>query len=525
MEARRCETTATSGSQEARSDGGETPQPAPEPAQQRRRKVVPATPPQQVRSKTGSTPKSPSAVHDAVRDMELDTSRHALLPQDKGLLARITNATTGFAEYGANRGTVKGETSAWDKYWVPYCQAMGTPVWRTSEAALYPQREGLLHIGFVIDTWQKMKPRRKADPAPKIQSAVNVLTHIRRRHGRKGYEMPAPTMLKFVAQGMAKEMLITYGKHSLVGAEEGAGGLPCEAPEPGPSSLQGERQLDGIVPHGRFAAEHDDSDGGGVGSPSCALADGSTLMEAISPDALSPHGLMSPAGFGVDVDELLKIVDTSSREQAVLDVLSSPRGVPLITLSAAFDPPAADAGKISGKLSAEACDESLPPAPTAGKRRPCNGTPDHPPSAAAAAAAAAAIATNVPSGPATVPAVGTSSQERKKSARVAAARTSVLPADPSRAHAAGATGASSSGAAGASAEADSGEPAGGICRGEGGGGAGFAYGPGAAFGSAVPQLVASPARAPPLAFEPLHRSPMLLHSPHPPMRMIARSLT
>ena len=128
-------------------------------------------------------------------------------------------------------------------------------------------------------------------------------------------------------------------------------------------------------------------------------------------------------------------------------------------------------------------------------------------------------------GPATVPAVGTSSQERKKSARVAAARTSVLPADPSRAHAAGATGASSSGAAGASAEADSGEPAGGTYRGEGGGGAGFADGPGSAFGSAVPQLVASPARAPPLAFEPLHRSPTLLHSPHPPMRMIARSLT
>jgi hypothetical protein len=331
---------------------------------------------------------------------------------------------------------------------------------------------------------------------------------------------PSTPLEQGLEQGLSREMDLR-----LLGAEEGAGGLPCEAPEPGPSSLQGERQLDGIVPHGRFAAEHDDSDGGGVGSPSCALADGSTLMEAISPDALSPHGLMSPAGFGVDVDELLKIVDTSSREQAVLDVLSSPRGVPLITLSAAFDPPAADAGKISGKLSAEACDESLPPAPTAGKRRPCNGTPDHPPSAAAAAAAAAAIATNVPSGPATVPAVGTSSQERKKSARVAAARTSVLPADPSRAHAAGATGASSSGAAGASAEADSGEPAGGICRGEGGGGAGFAYGPGAAFGSAVPQLVASPARAPPLAFEPLHRSPMLLHSPHPPMRMIARSLT
>ena len=132
--------------------------------------------------------------------------------------------------------------------------------------------------------------------------------------------------------------------------------------------------------------------------------------------------------------------------------------------------------------------------------------------------AAAAIATSVPSGPATVPADGTSSQERQKSARVAAARTSVLPADSSRAHAAGASGASSSGAAGASAEADSSEPAGGTCRGEGGAGAGFADGPGSAFGSTVPQLVASPARAPPLAFEPLHHSPTLLHSPHPPMR-------
>ena len=316
---------------------------------------------------------------------------------------------------------------------------------------------------------------------------------------------PSTPLEHGLEQGLSREMDLR-----LLGAEEGEGGLPCEAPEPGPSSLQG---------------EHDDSDGGGGGSPSCALADGSTLMGAISPDALSPDGLMSPAGFGVDVDELLKIVDTSSREQAVLEVLSSPRGVPLITLSAAFDPPAADAGKIAGKGSAEASDEGLPPAPTAGKRRPCNGTPDHPPSAAAAAAAAAAIATSEPSGPATVPAAGTSSQEHQKSARVAAARTSVLPADSSRAHAAGASGASSSGAAGASAEADSSELVGGTCRGEGGAGAGFADGPGSAFGSTVPQLVASPARAPPLAFEPLHHSPTLLHSPHPPMRMIARSLT
>ena len=196
---------------------GETEQLAAEPAQRRRRSAMPSTPPQKKLPKCREAlPKSPSAVQDAVRGMEQDGSRHALSPRDKDLLARISDATTGFAEYGANQGTVKGETSAWDKYWTPYCQAMGTPVWRTTEATLYPQREGLLLIGFVIDTWQKMKPRRKADPAPKIQSALNVLTHVRRRHGRKGYDMPAPTMLKFVARGMAKEMLVNYGKHSLV---------------------------------------------------------------------------------------------------------------------------------------------------------------------------------------------------------------------------------------------------------------------------------------------------------------------
>ena len=377
-------------------------------------------------------------------------------------------------------------------------------------------------------------------------------------------------------EGLSREMDLR-----LLDTEEGKDGLSA----PGPSSLQGEQQLGGILRHGRFAAEHDD--GGGGGSPSCVLADGSTLMEAISPDALSPNGLMSPTSFGVDVDELLKIVDTSSREQAVLEVLSSPRGVPLITLSAAFDLPADDAGEISGKVSGEVSDESLPLAPPAGKRRLCNGasfdggaaaashpaTPDHPPSAAAAAAAAAATATatGAPSRPPTVPAAGASSQERQKSARVAAARTSTLPADPSRAPAAGATGASGGGAS-ASAEADGGDGGGwrpaaaqglrlclagssasaaaspgssaalgsGIALGSGvalamgaiGSGDGdgdaqqrwvLADGPGSAFGSAVPELVASPARAPLLAFEPC--GPTLLQSPHRPMRMSARSLT
>ena len=51
---------------------------------------------------------------------------------------------------------------------------------------------------------------------PQVDSAINVLNHVRRKHSRAGYVMPPPEMLAHVARGMRKHMLINYGKHSVL---------------------------------------------------------------------------------------------------------------------------------------------------------------------------------------------------------------------------------------------------------------------------------------------------------------------
>ena len=83
------------------------------------------------------------------------------------------------------------------------------------------------------------------------------------------------------------------------------------------ASSQGKRQIAGILRQGRFA-------GAAPGTPG-ALEGGGT---PISPDVdcLSPNALMSPTnwatGAGIDVDELLKIVDNRP-EQAVQEARSA----------------------------------------------------------------------------------------------------------------------------------------------------------------------------------------------------------
>ena len=82
-----------------------------------------------------------------------------------------------------------------------------TPFWRTDEAQSDTQREAMLQTAFAIDTWQRMKPRSKKDAVAQVQSAFNVLGHVRRAHSRRGYVMPPPAMLAHVFKGMSKEML------------------------------------------------------------------------------------------------------------------------------------------------------------------------------------------------------------------------------------------------------------------------------------------------------------------------------
>ena len=86
---------------------------------------------------------------------------------------------------------------------------------------------------------------------------------------------------------------------------------------------------------------------------------------------LSPGGLMSPSTLNFassfDVEELIKIVDNKSKEEAVLEVLQSPRGQPLITLSPTSHGPL-EALASSGPAAADAR--------AAGKRKLGEGAPD-----------------------------------------------------------------------------------------------------------------------------------------------------
>ena len=161
---------------------------------------------------------APSLATDLVRQLDNDTSRFALKPADPGMLERMGIAINNYAQFGANKGTVKGEASAWRKYWLPFTKSLNTPEWRTNEAQSERGRESLLQVAFAVDVWQRMNPRSHKDAAPKVQSAFNVLGHIRRMHSRRGYEMPSPAMLSHVSRGMSKQMLLNYGKHSLVPA-------------------------------------------------------------------------------------------------------------------------------------------------------------------------------------------------------------------------------------------------------------------------------------------------------------------
>ena len=165
---------------------------------------------------TSASQSDKSLASDIVQRLTQDKSPFALRPSDPGMLERLGCAVHSYAQFGANAGTVRNENSAWNKYWVPYTRRLSTRVWRTDEAQHDPQREALLQISFAIDTWQRMTPRSNNDAVAQVQSAFNVLGHVRRKHGRRGYLMPPPAMLAHVARGMSKEMLLNYGKHSAV---------------------------------------------------------------------------------------------------------------------------------------------------------------------------------------------------------------------------------------------------------------------------------------------------------------------
>ena len=118
-----------------------------------------------------------------------------------------------------NDNTGKGEESAWRKYYLPYCREMNTAPWRCFEAHTHPLREGAFLCGFAMRVWSKMKPRRKNDMRPRVDSVRHVIGHVRRRHERRGYVLASTHMLAHVLRGLTRRRIADYGLALPVRAE------------------------------------------------------------------------------------------------------------------------------------------------------------------------------------------------------------------------------------------------------------------------------------------------------------------
>ena len=150
---------------------------------------------------------------------EADHSAFALNPADPGVLHDLCNAVDDVVTDGVNERTSKGETSAWNGYYVPYCRLMRTALWRTFEAALNPRRESVHACGFGVYVWQHIKPRTKADKQARVDSVRNVIAHVRRRHVRRGYTFASTGMMAHVFKGLTRRRLRDCGVATIRRAE------------------------------------------------------------------------------------------------------------------------------------------------------------------------------------------------------------------------------------------------------------------------------------------------------------------
>ena len=97
----------------------------------------------------------------------------------------------GLAADGRPVGTRKQQRSDW-KHWTAWCSHLGVSPWRLdarANAGLDPvgaRREAFILAGGLRFIYNRMQPRRRADPVPQPQSALNVILGVRRMHRDKG---------------------------------------------------------------------------------------------------------------------------------------------------------------------------------------------------------------------------------------------------------------------------------------------------------------------------------------------------
>ena len=164
---------------------------------------------QRPRAPRHNTPAAPSSLAH-ILDAN-DDSPYAFRPADPAAFAALTQAVDATIDAGVNPRTAGGERSAWQRYYEPFCRRLNTTPWRGLRADTHPVQEGIFATAFALDTWGRLKPRKRKDTAPRVDSLNNIIRHVRRKHDRKGMKFARSTQMKHLLRGIARRRLAEHG--------------------------------------------------------------------------------------------------------------------------------------------------------------------------------------------------------------------------------------------------------------------------------------------------------------------------
>jgi hypothetical protein len=153
-------------------------------------------------------------------DDGLDDSPYAF-PTTTGPLAPFFAAISDFIEAGVNEGTQNKDDLAWAR-WRTFCNLAGTTPWRMDSDAHAGRnavgfaRECRLLCAYFVWVHSLIKPRSSADAAAKPDSSLNMITAVRRIHGRHGVTMVACKQLGALMRGITERHIREHGSESLL---------------------------------------------------------------------------------------------------------------------------------------------------------------------------------------------------------------------------------------------------------------------------------------------------------------------
>ena len=146
-----------------------------------------------------------------------DESAYAIPQSRLWVVADLEIDIQGLAADGRAYGTRRQQRSNW-KHWEAWCSHLGINPWRFDTAAnagvdaAGAKREAFILGAGLRFIFNRMQPRRRSDPTPLPQSALNVLLGVRRLHKDRGFPMVPMPMIQGILKGMMRRVQEEYGE-------------------------------------------------------------------------------------------------------------------------------------------------------------------------------------------------------------------------------------------------------------------------------------------------------------------------